>query len=170
MSGTNRFISLLEYILFMGKVIKHYRYKGKLQEKEVNDSDCLTKDDVIIIIGKEHWKDFEKWIYGQTGPVLADRSCGYYSWDVQKYRRHHIDKDEPATPEDLMEIFQEMEGRKIEFTGSLGKLNTQEWDSNRKEVEVKKDKRGKKKKPGFRSRPKRKRPKRASRGRTRWSG
>jgi len=135
----------------MAKIIKNYKYRGKWKKKEVNDPDCLSKDDVIKIIKKENWKEFDKFIFGQTGPILSDDSCGYYSWDVQKFKRFYIDKEEPATPEDLMDIFQDMEMQKIEIHNSLGKINTREWNSSRKGAEMRDNQRNKKKKPGFRN-------------------
>jgi len=135
----------------MGKIIKKYKYKGKWKEKKVNDPDCYSKDDVLKIIEKENWNVFDKWIFGQTGPVLSDGTCGYYSWDVQKFKRYYIDKEEPDNPDDIMELFQEMEMRKIEQTNSLGKINTREWNSSRKGIKVKENQRNKKKKPATRS-------------------
>ena len=135
----------------MGKVIKHYKYKGKWKEKEVNDPECLSKDDVLGIIREDNWKEFEKWIYGQAGPVMADNSCGYYAYDLQKYKRHYIDGEVPLSPDDIMEIFQDMELKKIEVSNSLRKINTREWNSSRKGAEVENNQKKKKKKPGFRS-------------------
>jgi len=135
----------------MGKVIKHYKYKGKWKEKEVNDPECLSKDDVLELIGKKHWKEFEKWIYGQAGPIMADNSCGYYVYDVQKFKRYYIDGEAPLTPDDLMEIFQDTELKKVEVSGSLGKINTREWNSSRKGAQVKDNQHNRKKNPAFRS-------------------
>jgi len=135
----------------MAKIIKTYKYKGKWKKKEVNDKDCLSKADVIKIIGEDNWKEFEKWMFGQAGPILSDDSCGYYSWDVQKYKRYYIDGEAPLTPEDLMDIFQDMEMQKIEVHNSLGKINTREWNSSRKGAEMRNNQRNKKKKPATRN-------------------
>ena len=135
----------------MGKIIKKYKYKGTLKEKEVNDKDCLSKTEVLKLIGQENWKTFDKWMFGQAGPIMSDNTCGYYSWDVQKFKRFYIDKEDPATPDDLMNIFQDMEMQKIEIGGSLGKINTREWNSSRKGIEMKNNQRNKKKKPATRN-------------------
>ena len=135
----------------MAKIIKTYKYKGKWKKKEVNDPDCLSKDDVLGVIGKDQWKTFEKWIFGQAGPVLSDGTCGYYAWDVQKFKRYYIDGEEPLTPDDVFELFQDMEMQKIEIGGTLGKINTREWNSSRKGLGVAENQHNKKKKPAFRS-------------------
>jgi len=134
----------------MAKIIKTYKYKGKWKKKEINDPDCLSKEDVLKVIDKKNWKEFEKWMFGQAGPILSDDTCGYYSWDVQKYKRYYIDGETPLTPDDLMDIFQDMEMQKVEVSNSLGKTNTREWNSSRKGAEMRANQHKKKKKPGFR--------------------
>lgn len=79
----------------MGKVFKWNGKQGKKsKEKEIEDKNCLYKKDVIDIIGKENWKEFSKWMKGQTSPVMSDGSCGYYSWDVEKFKFYYIDHSE----------------------------------------------------------------------------
>ena len=138
-------------VIILGKIIKHYKYRGKWKTKEVNDKDCLTKKEVIKIISEDYWDDFDKWMFGKTGPIMSDNSCGYYSWDVTKFKRFYIDKDEPLSPDDLYQIFADMNKDGLEISTTMGKINTREWNSTRKGAEVRENQRNRKKKPGFRS-------------------
>ena len=69
----------------MGKVIKGYKYRGEWREKEVEDEYSLYKSDVVNLIGKEHWKEFSKWMRGQGCPVMSDKTIGYFKWDVEQF-------------------------------------------------------------------------------------
>ena len=97
----------------MGKIFTGIRLKngdfkkdktGKTIEKEVEDTSCLYKKDVLTIIGSENWTKFSKWMYGQGVPVMSDGTMGYFSWDVDKFKRHYIDGVPPLTRQEMMEI------------------------------------------------------------------
>lgn len=75
----------------MGKVLRGIKNKkGKFVEREVEEPNSLYKADALKIIGKEHWKEFDKWMIGQGAPEMSDGSLGYFDQDVQKYKRNYI--------------------------------------------------------------------------------
>jgi len=97
----------------MGKVFTGIRLKsgdfkkdkkGKYIEKEIEDSSCLYKSDVLKIIGKNNWTKFSKWMTGQGAPVMSDGTMGYFAWDVDKFKRHYVDGIPPLTREEIGEI------------------------------------------------------------------
>ena len=135
----------------MAKIIKTYKVKGVLKKKEINDPNCLSKEDVLKIITEENWGEFEKWIFGKSGPVLSDGRCGYYFWDVEEFKSRYIDHDESLTPDEIYNMFQENELKKAEISNSLGKINTREWNSSRKGESIKENQHSRKKKPAFHS-------------------
>lgn len=48
----------------------------------------MKKEEIIKIIGKEHWNDFLKFMKGQTIGINDDGSADYYKEDVYKFIRH----------------------------------------------------------------------------------
>ena len=96
----------------MAKVMRGKKIKGKWVEQEVDDPSSLSKDDVIKIIGEENLKSFNKWMIGQGAPILSDGSTGYFAWDVQKFKRHHIDGVPYLSRDDIDKIFKEMDKKK----------------------------------------------------------
>lgn len=96
----------------MGKINRGKNIKGNWVESEVDDPSFLYKSDVIKIIGESNWKLFCKWMTGQTCPVMSDGSTGYYSWDVEKFKRHHIDGIPQMTQKDVEDIFKSMDKEK----------------------------------------------------------
>lgn len=96
----------------MSKVIQGKNIKGKWSESEVEDSTVWSKEDVIKLIGEEHWKQFSKWMNGQGCPVLSNKELGYWQWDVEKWKRHYIDGVPQLMREDIEEIFKEMDKEK----------------------------------------------------------
>ena len=44
----------------------------------------MIKEEVIEKIGKDNWKDFTDFMYGQTVGIINDKP-DYYKWDVEKY-------------------------------------------------------------------------------------
>ena len=69
----------------MGKVMKGYKYGGKWKEKEVEDTSCLYRHDVELLVTKKHMIGFAKWMTGQGCPVMSDGSLGFFSWDVEQF-------------------------------------------------------------------------------------
>jgi hypothetical protein len=51
----------------------------------------MKEPDVIQLIGRNRWKDFQLWMRGQTVGVYPDGSTNYYENDVQDF----IDGCEP---------------------------------------------------------------------------
>ena len=49
------------------------------------DGERVIKSQVIELIGKENWKDFLEWMYGQTVKINDDGSEDFYAWDVRRY-------------------------------------------------------------------------------------
>lgn len=45
----------------------------------------MNKKEVIKLIGKNRWKEFEEWMRGQTTGINPDGSSDYYEWDVKRY-------------------------------------------------------------------------------------
>jgi len=93
----------------MGKTIQGKQVKGKWIEEEVDDPSCLYESDVIKIIGQENLKAFKKWMAGQGAPIMSDSTCGYFSWDVEKFKRHYIDGVPQMMRSDIEEIFKQMD-------------------------------------------------------------
>jgi hypothetical protein len=48
----------------------------------------MNKEEVINTIGKGNWKEFCKWMYGQTTGITEDGQPDYYSWDVLRFKRN----------------------------------------------------------------------------------
>ena len=47
----------------------------------------MNKQEVIAKIGKKRWKEFEKFMYGQTIERNPDGSDDYFEWDVENFLR-----------------------------------------------------------------------------------
>jgi hypothetical protein len=45
----------------------------------------MKKEEVIKLIGKERWKEFLKWMYGQTIGINADGTLNFYKTDVDRF-------------------------------------------------------------------------------------
>lgn len=99
----------------MGKVFTGIRLKngefkkdkkGKYIQKEIEEPSSLYKSDVLKIIGNKNWKKFSKWMTGQGAPIMSDGTMGYFSWDVDKFKRHYVDGVPPLTKMEIMEIIQ----------------------------------------------------------------
>jgi len=45
----------------------------------------MNKQEVIKLIGKGEWNNFQKWMTGQTIGVNKDGSDDYYKQDVDKF-------------------------------------------------------------------------------------
>jgi hypothetical protein len=48
----------------------------------------MNKKEVIKLIGKENWKEFNKFMQGQTVGIYSDGSTDYYKWDVERFKYH----------------------------------------------------------------------------------
>lgn len=51
----------------------------------------MNKKEVIELIGKENWKEFLKFMKGQTVGVNPDGSTNYYTFDVERFKER-LDK------------------------------------------------------------------------------
>jgi hypothetical protein len=51
----------------------------------------MKEVEVIALIGKKNWKEFEKYMYGQT-VGKKDGEIDYYSWDVLRFQAY-LDRD-----------------------------------------------------------------------------
>jgi hypothetical protein len=56
---------------------------GKKEKK--GEKPKMNKKEIIKLIGKENWKDFSKWMGGQTVGRNPDGSINYYECDVKAY-------------------------------------------------------------------------------------
>ena len=45
----------------------------------------MNKKEVIKLIGKDRWKEFNEWMRGQTVGINADSTTDYYKWDVERF-------------------------------------------------------------------------------------
>lgn len=52
----------------------------------------MNKKEVIELIGKENWKDFLKFMKGQTVGVNPDGSTNYYAFDVDRFYFYKIEQ------------------------------------------------------------------------------
>jgi hypothetical protein len=96
----------------MAKVKQGKKVKGKWIEEEVDDPTALSRDDVIKVIGIDNIKVFDKWMRGQGCPILSNGSIGYFKWDVEKFKRHHIDGIPYLSRDDIDKIFKDMDKKK----------------------------------------------------------
>jgi len=137
----------------MGKVMQGIQNKkGEfIGEHEVEDINCLYKKDVIKLIGKQNWKKFSKWMRGQGVPVMSDGSEGYFRWDVEEFKTHYVDGVPRLTLKETEEIIKHgtLNGKKIETSPQIGKINTREWNSTRKGAEFKDNQHKKSKDPSY---------------------
>lgn len=76
----------------MGKVMQGYRYKGQWKEKEVEDPSSLYEREVIDIVGASRFKQLNNWMRGKTGPVMSDKTNGYFKWDIDLFFSGHVNK------------------------------------------------------------------------------
>lgn len=47
----------------------------------------MNKKQVIERIGKTRWKEFERFMAGQTVRLNTDGTIDYYEWDVENFLR-----------------------------------------------------------------------------------
>lgn len=52
---------------------------------QISMVDFMKEADVIKMIGKNKWKEFQYWMKGQTVGVNSDGSIEYYENDVQRF-------------------------------------------------------------------------------------
>ena len=45
----------------------------------------MNKQEVIKLIGRNRWKEFEKWMTGQTCGLNKDGTLDYYTWDIERF-------------------------------------------------------------------------------------
>ena len=45
----------------------------------------MKEADVIRLIGKNKWKEFQYWMKGQTVGINSDGTIDYYEHDIQKF-------------------------------------------------------------------------------------
>jgi len=116
--------------IMQGKWLKNGKYKmnkdGTPWEEEVDDPSCLSKDDVIKIIGENNWVKFSKWMHGQGAPVLSNGELGYFEWDVQKFKRHYVDGCPELTIDDTAKIINEKNNKILNNKKSLTKKSVYE--------------------------------------------
>lgn len=98
----------------MAKVIRGISNKsGKfVSEEVVDDPTCLSKQDVLNIIGESNWKKFSKWMTGQGAPILADGNMGYFIQDVERFKEQYIDSNSYLTFEEIENTFKQMDKEK----------------------------------------------------------
>jgi hypothetical protein len=46
----------------------------------------MNKKQVIELIGKDNWKEFCKWMAGQTVGIDDNGEMNYYDWDVERFK------------------------------------------------------------------------------------
>ena len=74
---------------------KDWGKKFNLLLDQNNYDKNMTEKEVKKLLKKHKldWADFEKWIRGQTCPILEGGELGYYHHDVDRFIRNRVNGD-----------------------------------------------------------------------------